>query len=222
MSTFIVLEGADGSGKATQTKLLAGRLREHGYKVRELDFPRYEEEGSTLVRMYLRGDFGKHADTVSPYAAATAFAMDRYASYQTDWNEDYLGDTILLADRYTTSNMVHQTVKLAYEERETFLHWLLDYEYQKLGLPVPDYIFFLDMETEVSQRLIEERRRAIGERQDIHEEDASYLDRVHTLYREMAVRYGWQRIACTNEGRLLPIEEIQAKLWEKTSAFLHL
>lgn len=212
MSKLIVIEGADGSGKATQTALLADYLEMQGYPVRRLEFPDYAADGSLLARMYLRGDFGRAADAVNAYAAATFFAMDRYTSYQLKWKSDYAAGAIILADRYTTSNMVHQSVKLAREERKEFLAWMLDYEYEKLGLPRPDIVIHLAMESEVSASLIAERAQKDGTEADIHEADCAYLARVHELYEEIAEAYGWARIPCTRDGKLRPIEEIQEEI----------
>lgn len=212
MAKFIVIEGADGSGKATQTALLAAYMETQGRRVRRLEFPDYAADGSLLARMYLRGDFGTAADAVNAYAAATFFAMDRYTSYRLKWQEDYAAGAIILADRYTTSNMVHQSVKLAREEREAFLDWLLDYEYEKLGLPKPDLVIHLSMETEVSNALIAARAKENGEEKDIHEADGAYLARVHNLYEELAARYGWVRISCTRDGVLRSIAEIQEEI----------
>ena len=212
MSKLIVIEGADGSGKATQTALLAEYLKSRGHRVRRLEFPDYESDGSLLARMYLRGDFGAEADDVNAYAAATFFAMDRYTSYRLKWKGDYESGTVILADRYTTSNMVHQSVKLEAAERGKFIDWMLDYEYEKLGLPRPDLILHLAVEAEISDRLIAERAAKSGTDPDIHEADAAYLARVHELYRDIAGAYGWESIPCTRDGKLRSIEDIQEEI----------
>ena len=152
---LIIIEAGDGSGKATQTKALYEHLCREGYRVHRVEFPDYAADSSMLVRMYLRGDFGGHAEDVNAYAASTFFAVDRYASYRMKWKKAYEAGAIILADRYTTSNMVHQAVKLTdREERESFLDWLWDFEFGKLGLPVPDKVVFLDMDPEVADQLI--------------------------------------------------------------------
>jgi len=173
------------------------------------------------VRMYLRGDFGTQADEVNPYAASTFFAVDRYASYRMKWGEDYAVGTIILADRYTTSNMVHQAVKIGdAAERDAFLDWLYDFELNKLGLPVPDAVFFLDMEPCAAERLIAARAQAKGETPDIHERDADYLRRTHDAYVLLAARCGWVRIPSSADGVPLPIEEIHERLYAEVGKFL--
>ena len=163
---LVILEAGDGSGKATQTKLLEERLIAEGRRVRPVEFPDYGSPSSALVRMYLGGDFGERASSVNAYAASAFFAVDRYASYQMKWRKELEAGAIVLADRYTTANMVHQAVKIEdAKEREAFLSWLEDFEYEKLALPRPDLVIFLDMEPDVSRRLIATRnisRAAIG------------------------------------------------------------
>ena len=210
---LIIIEAGDGSGKATQTRKLYERLLAEGRKVHKVEFPDYEADGSMLVRMYLRGDFGGHAEDVNAYAASTFFAADRYASYRMKWQQYYEAGDIILADRYTTSNMVHQAVKLTDpEEREKFLAWLWDYEFNKLGLPVPDKVVFLDMEPEAADRLIAERAKVTGQ-SDIHEKDKDYLHRCHEAYLELAKKYGWAKVKCSVGGNPLSIENIHAEVY---------
>ena len=167
-----------------------------------------------LVRMYLRGDFGTHADDVNAYAASTFFAVDRYASYRMKWGKDYEDGAVILADRYTTSNMVHQAVKIGdAAERDAYLDWLYDLEFRKMGLPVPDAVFFLDMEPCAADHLIAMRAKEKGAAPDIHERDAAYLERAHAAYVLLAERYGWVRIASSVDGVPLPIEAIHEKLY---------
>ena len=210
---LFIIEAGDGSGKETQTRLLTERLVREGHRVVPVTFPDYAADSSMLVRMYLRGDFGARADDVNAYAASTFFAVDRYASYRTKWGRDYEAGAIILADRYTTSNMVHQAVKLTdAAERDTFLDWLYDLEFRKMGLPVPDAVFFLDMEPRAAERL--------GSAPDIHERDAAYLARVHDAYVLLAARYGWVRIPSSLDGEPLPIAEIHEKLYGEVRRFL--
>ena len=172
---LIVLEGTDGSGKSTQLELLCQRLQKEGVPFYRLVFPRYTEPSSALVRMYLCGEFGTHPSDVNPYAASTFYAVDRYASYRRDWKTIYESGGLLVADRYTTSNAIHQAAKLPQGERETFFEWLFDFEYGKLGIPAPDLVLFLDMPTENSIQLLRNRQRTTGTQGDIHEIDGSYL-----------------------------------------------
>ena len=138
---LLVIEGLDGSGKATQAKLLAAHLAESGRRVMEITFPDYESDSSALVKMYLSGQFGDKPDDVNPYAASSFYAVDRYASYKTKWGSFYEAGGIVIADRYTTSNAVHQCSKLPLEQWDDFLRWAFDYEYRLLGLPAPDAVF---------------------------------------------------------------------------------
>ena len=154
---LIVLEGLDGSGKATQAKLLAAHLKEQGFSVREITFPNYESDSSALVKMYLAGQFGQHPDDVNAYAASSFYAVDRYASYKKDWGSFYENGGIVIADRYTTSNAVHQCSKLPPEQWESFLGWLFDFEFHLLGLPAPDEVIYLQVDPAVSQRLMTQR-----------------------------------------------------------------
>ena len=218
---LFIIEAGDGSGKETQTRLLAQHLIREGHRVRAVAFPDYEADASMPVRMYLRGDFGIQADEVNPYAASTFFAVDRYASYRMKWGQDYEAGTIILADRYTTSNMVHQAVKIRdAAERDAFLDWLDDFEFNKLGLPVPDAVFFLDMEPCAAERLLTARAQAKGEAPDIHERDADYLRRTHDAYVLLTARCGWVRIPSSADGVPLPIEEIHERLYAEVGKFL--
>lgn len=206
--TLIVLEGIDGSGKATQSSLLEQALRAEGREVLHISFPDYESESSALVRMYLNGEFGSDPSDVNPYAASLFFALDRFASFRKKWKPFYEAGGIVIADRYTTSNMVHQMTKMdGREEREQFLQWLEDTEYGKLGLPQPDAVILLDMPLAVSEALVRRRAEAGGS-MDIHEQHAEYLRRCHDAYQMLAGRCGWQRVACTEGGRLLTPERI--------------
>lgn len=211
---LIIIEAGDGSGKATQTKALYEHLCREGCRVHRVEFPDYAADSSMLVRMYLRGDFGGHAEDVNAYAASTFFAVDRYASYRMKWKKAYEAGAIILADRYTTSNMVHQAVKLTdREERESFLDWLWDFEFGKLGLPVPDKVVFLDMDPEVADQLIATRAAAQAQERDIHERDKEYLHRCHAAYEELAKKYGWTRVACSEHGEPRAIEAIHADVY---------
>ncbi|MBO6178947.1 MAG: thymidylate kinase [Selenomonadaceae bacterium] len=212
---LIVIEGSDGSGKATQTKLLANRLRGEGYFIKKISFPDYESEGSALVKMYLRGEFGKKAQNVSPYAASLFYAVDRFASYKMKWMEDYELGCIFIADRYVASNFVHQGVKLNKDERKDFIKWLCDLEYEKLGLPKPDITCFLDMPPEISLSLVKERGR-----EDIHEKDGEYLRKTYETYKEIAEEYGWEKIDCAEGNLPRAVEDIGKEVYNKVKVLL--
>lgn len=191
MGKLIVLEGSDGSGKATQTTRLLERLLNLRVKAMRVSFPNYESESSALIRMYLRGDFGGNAEDVNPYAASTFYAVDRFASFQ-NWKEFYEDDGIILADRYVGSNMAHQSAKFKRKaDREKFFNWIDDFEFKKLQLPRPDLTFFLDMPPEIAAML----RRKRG-REDIHESDAAYMVKSYNAYKEIAKKFDWKIIDC--------------------------
>ena len=173
--SLIVLEGLDGSGKGTQAQLLYEALSARYGRVRKITFPDYGSPSSALVKMYLNGDFGKNPEEVNAYAASAFYAVDRYASFQIDWKADYEGGVPILADRYTTSNMIYQLGKLPRTEWENYLSWAQDFEYDKLGLPRPDLVLFLDMPVEVSQALLLGRYHGDEEKKDIHESDLAFL-----------------------------------------------
>ncbi len=192
MSRLIVLEGSDGSGKATQTTRLYERLRNLGVDAMRVSFPNYESESSALIKMYLRGDFGATAEEVNPYAAATFYAVDRFASFQT-WKKFYEGSGVILADRYVGSNMAHQSAKIRRKaEREKFWNWLDSFEYKRLKLPRPDLTIFLDMPPKIAAMLRRERGR-----EDIHESDAAYMLRSYNVYKEIAEKFNWITIDCS-------------------------
>ena len=206
---LIVIEAGDGSGKATQTRALFDHLTAEGYKVEKVSFPDYESPSSSLVKMYLNGAFGKHADDVDAYAASTFYAVDRYASFRMNWKKPYDAGEIILADRYVTSNMVHQAVKIADDKaRDAFLNWLDDFEYVKLKLPRPDVVVFLDMPPEISERLIKERNHS-----DIHERDFDYLRRCYNAYKELAKKFGWTTIKCSDGAQPRSVEDIHEDIF---------
>lgn len=213
--TLIVIEGLDGSGKSTQTELLKQRLTAENIKVRQIKLPDYDDPSSTLVKMYLNGDFGKKADNVNIYAASSFYAVDRFASYKRHWEKDYLNKTVILADRYTTSNAVHQTVKLPESGWDDYLSWLTDYEYVKMRIPKPDAVVFLDMPIEISQRLMSERYGGNESKKDIHEADVEYLKKCRKAALFAAKKFGWSIIKCSDGENPLPIEEIGENIYRK-------
>ena len=173
MGKLIVFEGTDGSGKSTQFEMLAKRLRQEGTDFHKLVFPQYSEPSSALLRMYLSGEFGKNPQDVNAYAASSFYAVDRYASYQKVWKDYYLQGGLVLSDRYTTSNAVHQTSKLPRKEQPEFLRWLYEFEYDRLGLPKPDLVIYLDVPTALTEGLMRRREKATHTEADIHEKDGA-------------------------------------------------
>lgn len=212
---IIVESGSDASGKATQAKKLYERLVKDGYNVRRIEYPNYKSDSSALVKMYLNGDFGKDPNDVSPYVASTFFAVDRYASYKKEWEEFYLNGGIVLADRYTTSNMVHQASKLTKEEKDKFLEWLWNFEFEMYKLPVPDCVLFLNMPPECSRKLMEERANKFTgtQEKDIHESNSEYLNECYNNALYIARKYDWINIECTENGRLKSIDEIHEEIY---------
>ena len=212
--TLIVFEGTDGSGKSTQFKLLSDRLLAQGTQFQRLVFPQYQEPSSALLRMYLQGEFGSHPSDVNAYAASTFYAVDRYAAWKKVWGAGYEAGGLVLSDRYTTSNAVHQGGKLSQGEQGAFFDWLFDFEYRKLGLPLPDAVIYLDMPTEKSVQLLRSREAATHTQADIHEVDTQYLALCRQTALRAAEHYGWQRISCVDgEGNIRPIPEIHQEIW---------
>ncbi len=211
---LVVIEGVDGSGKQTQSQMLYDRLTEK-FEIRRLTFPCYESDTSTLVKMYLGGEFGTKPEDVNAYASSTFYAADRIGSFLKDWRSDYEGGKFILCDRYTTSNAVHQAGKLEGEEKDRFLEWLFDYEYNLLGLPRPDYVFFLDVPPAVSRKLMENRSNKITGQQekDIHEKNSDYLEKSYNNALYVAKKCGWNVIECVKDGKLRSIEDINDEIY---------
>ena len=217
---LIIIEGGDGSGKATQTAMLVERLAAEGRPVRSVSFPDYDSDSSALVKMYLRGDFGGDADGVNPYAASAFYAVDRFASYQTQWKSFLQDGGIVVADRYTTSNMLYQMIKIDdAAAQEAYLDWLWDFEFGKLGLPEPDMVVLLDVPLAVTERLMAGRTGKTGGRTgDIHEKNEGFLRKCHDVYDMLAKRYGWQRIACADGLAMRTPEAICDDVYEAVRA----
>jgi dTMP kinase len=180
MSRLIVLEGLDGSGKATQSQFLADRFIENGFNVRKISFPDYESPSSTLVRMYLNGELGT-LDEVNPYAASSFYSLDRYISFHKEWEKEYKSDFIIISDRYTTSNICHQMCKFPRDRWEEYIRWLYEYEYNLLGIPSPDMVIYLDMPPQAASELIKHRYNGDENKKDLHERDLDYLLRCARL-----------------------------------------
>ena len=217
---LIVFEGTDGSGKATQARLLGERLEREGISFREVDFPRYGNPFAVPVERYLQGDLGKRPGDVNAYAASILYAVDRYASYKQDWGGDYEAGTLILADRYTTSNAVHQASKLPPGEREAYLTWLFQLEYDCLGLPRPDLVLYLDLPTELSERMMRRREAATGRGADIHERDEDYLRSCRESARQIARELRWSVVDCARDGAVRTVEDIHREVWQRVRPYL--
>lgn len=211
---LIVLEGTDGSGKATQARLLAQHLAREGRAFREIDFPRYGNPFAEPAKLYLDGALGAHAGDVNAYAASVLFAVDRFASYKEDWGGAYEAGELILANRYTTSNAVHQASKLPAGEREAYLRWLFDLEYHRMGLPAPDLVIYLDLPSELSEAMLRKRQQATGTHADIHEQDEDYLRACRDNARSIARQLGWTVVRCDRDGAVRPPEDIHREIWD--------
>ena len=216
MSKMIVIDGLDGSGKATQAEILTEYLKAKGYETYTLDLPFYSDASSTLVKMYLGGEFGKKPGDVNAYAASLFYAVDRFASYKTNWGEYYNQNGVIVSGRYTTSNAVHQTSKMDESEWKGFLDWLYDLEYNKVAIPKPDKVIFLDMPIEVSQKLLSGRYNGDEGKKDIHESDTEYLNKCRKAAMFTAEYSGWTIIPCAKDGEPRLIEEIAKDVLEET------
>ncbi|MDF9407103.1 MAG: Thymidylate kinase [Pelotomaculum sp. PtaB.Bin013] len=213
---LIALEAGDGSGKGTQAEKLYKRLTAEGYHTKKVEFPNYGSGSSALIKMYLNGEFGSDPNEVNPYIASTFYTVDRYASYKKEWEEFYNKGGIIIADRYTTANMVHQAAKITNDiERENYINWLLHFEFTLFQLPAPDLVIFLDMPPEYSRVLINGRVNKLGEEEkDIHERNYEYIVKSYHNARKIAERHKWRRINCVAGGRLRDIEEIHKEIYQ--------
>jgi len=218
MGKIIVIEGLDGCGKQTQSEKLFNRLKNEGKNVMKLAYPRYDNPSSSLVKMYLSGEFGKNANDVNAYIASTFYAVDRYASYKQDYEEFYKNGGIVLLDRYVTANMVHQSSKIDnLEEKEKFLNWLCDFEYGMFGIPKPDKVFFLNIPPDVSKKLIKNRENKFShdKQKDIHENDENHLQHAYDNACYLINKYNWNEINCTTNGNLRTIDDIHEEIYKK-------
>ena len=210
---LIVFEGTDGSGKATQSKLLLERLQREGFDCRPLTFPRYGKPSAAPLEEYLHGAYGSHPEAVNAYAASTFFAVDRYASYQQDWGKYYESGGILVADRYTTSNAVHQASKLPEGERQAFLKWLFDFEYRLLQMPEPTLVFYLDVPTEITEKMMRCREAQTNTTADIHEQDDGYLRACRRAAQKTAEECAWHCIDCSQNGEMRNAGDIHEEIY---------
>ena len=213
MGKLIVFEGTDGTGKSTQFALLTKRLQNENVSFRRLQFPQYLEPSSALIRMYLNGEFGENPNDVNAYAASTFYAVDRFASYQRVWKDYYQGGGLVVSDRYTTSNAVHQGSKVPEAERAEFFRWLYDLEYDRMGLPRPDLVVLLDMPVELSEQLMRKREQSTGTHADIHERDEDYLKKCRGVALHAAKYYGWRTVSCAKDGAIRGVEDIHEEVY---------
>ncbi|MCD7890597.1 MAG: deoxynucleoside kinase [Ruminococcus sp.] len=209
---LIVIDGLDGSGKATQSDLLLEEMEKSGRKVMKISLPDYDSPSSEPVKMYLNGKLGKNPDDVNPYAASSFFAVDRFISYTRSWKEFYNNGGIIIADRYTTSNAIHQCSKLPRDKWDDFIKWLFEYEYEYMQIPEPDMVIYLRLSPELSQELLEERYKDGNGKKDIHEVNPEYLRRSRKSVDYCTEKFGWSVIECEENGEIRSIEDIHADL----------
>ncbi|MDD6276832.1 MAG: deoxynucleoside kinase [Clostridia bacterium] len=212
---LIVIEGLDGSGKSTQIKLLEEKLRDKS--VHRIKLPDYDSPSSSLVKMYLGGEFGKNPEDVNAYAASAFFAVDRYANYKTKWKSYYDRGDIILSDRYTTSNAYHQAMKLSKDEWKSYFSWLEDFEYNLMGVPKPDAVIYLDMPIDISQRMLSSRYEGDEKKKDIHESNTEYLKGCREAALVAAQEMGWSVIKCDKCGEPRAIENIGDEIYSIVS-----
>lgn len=217
---LIVIEGLDGSGKSTQENILKERLAAEGIKVNAIKLPNYDDPACEPVKMYLAGRFGTDPSDVNAYAASSFFAVDRFVSYNCYWKDRYLSGEVFIADRYTTSNAYHQLTKTAESEWDSYLSWLEDFEYNKMGIPKPDAVIYLDMPIEVSQKLMTGRYKGDESKKDIHEKNTDYLNSCRKAAGYACEKLGWSRVECSKDGEPLSIEEIADKVYAAVKAAL--
>ena len=212
MGKLIVFEGIDGSGKSTQYELMCRRLAQDSRDFLSVRFPRYDNPSSALVKMYLGGEFGNDPDAVNAYAASSFYAVDRFASYIQDWGEYYRNGGLVLTDRYTTSNALHQGAKLPAERREDFFKWLYEYEFDRIGLPAPDSVVYLDIEAGQAALRLKRRQMQTGSGGDIHEKNIEYLSQSARSGKQAAALYGWHIIRCFDGERERAEDELHREI----------
>ena len=217
MGKLFVIDGTDGSGKQTQSNLLKERLKKDGIDFKSVSFPNYGSPTSTLVKMYLEGDFGENQKDVSPYIASTFYAADRYATFKKDFEEYYNNGGIIIADRYTTSNMIHQAgIIKDKQEREKFLKWLWDFEFNLYGLPIPTEVIFLNMPPDYTEKLIQDRENKITheKQKDIIEKNKQNTIDAYNNALELVKKYNWYEIKCVKDDKIRTIEDINDEIYE--------
>ena len=218
MGKLFVIDGTDGSGKQTQIKALKERLEKEGIEFKSVSFPNYESESSALVKIYLNGELSEDPKEISPYIASTFYAADRYITFKKEYEEYYKNGGIIIADRYTTSNMVHQAGKIKDDkEREKFLNWLWDFEFNLYGLPIPTEVFFLNMPTEYAIKLMENRKNKITheEKKDIHERNPEHMKDAYIEACKLSKKYNWKEIKCVKDEKVRSIEDIHEDIYNE-------
>lgn len=214
MGKLIIMEGLDGSGKSTQTDLLEKYIIQKNIDYKKIKLPDYDSPSSTLVNMYLGGKFGTDAADVNAYAASAFYAVDRFASFKLKWKNDYDNGKLILADRYATSNLIYQTEKIDKSKWDEYIEWSDDFEYNKIGIPRPDLVIFLDMPVEISQKLMTSRYNGDENKKDVHEANVTFLNACRQSALYAAKKQGWTVIKCSDGEKPLPIDVIHNKIVE--------
>lgn len=212
MSKLIIIEGLDGSGKSTQVELLEKYFTDKKVNYKKIKLPDYDSPSSTLVKMYLGGEFGKSANDVNAYAAGAFYAVDRFSSYKLNWGKDYQDGTLILADRYATSNSIYQMEKMPKDEWESYLEWSADFEYNKIGIPRPNLVIYLDMPVDISQKLMTSRYNGNESKKDVHEVNVEFLKKCRESALFTAEKQGWKVVRCSDGVNPLPIENIHKEI----------
>lgn len=224
MGKIFVIDGTDGSGKQTQLEKLIEEFEKEDIPYAKYSFPRYDSPSSSLVKMYLGGEFGEDAQAISPYVASMFFSVDRYACYKQEMEKAISDGKVILLDRYTTANMVHQAGKISeLQERDKFLDWLYDLEFNIMGLPLPTEVFFLDMPIEKSEELMKNRPNKITHesQKDIHEKNKEHLKAAYNAGIYVAKKYGWYHVKCVDSGNnIRTIKDIHSEIYEEVKKHL--
>lgn len=212
MKKLIIIEGLDGSGKSTQIKLLEEYFEIAGVNFKKIKLPDYDSPSSALVKMYLGGEFGNAAEDVNAYAAGAFYAVDRFASFRLGWQREYESGAVILADRYATSNSIYQMEKISKDKWDEYLEWSADFEYNKIGIPAPDCVIYLDMPVDISQNLMSKRYLGDEGKKDVHEANTSFLYKCREAALYTAEKQGWKVINCAENGRPRPIDVIHNEI----------
>lgn len=220
MGKLIVIEGLDGSGKSTQIELIKKNLESKNLKYKQIKLPDYDDPSSTLVKMYLAGEFGDKPSDVNAFAASSFYAVDRFANFKRHWKNEYDNGYVILADRYTTSNCVHQCSKLDEDKWDEYIEWLENFEFNQMQIPKPDLVVFLDMAPEISQKLMSGRYKGDESKKDIHEKDVEYLQKCRKAAFYSAEKLGWKVVKCYEGDSPLTIEEIANTISKLTDEVL--
>ena len=223
MGKLFVIEGTDSSGKQTQLQKLKERFEKEGIEYKSISFPNYDSNSSELVKIYLNGELAQDAKEISPYIASTFYAADRYITFKKEYNEYFENGGIILVDRYTTSNMVHQAGKIKDDaERKKFLDWLWDFEFNLYGLPIPTQVIFLNMPTEYAIKLMENRKNKITkeEKKDIHERSPEHLKDAYNEALKLSKKYNWYEVQCVKDEKIRTIEDIHEEIFEEVKKYL--